>query len=43
MCAHFSFNSFMVSNGSLTFYVVPKDSEVELEFVNKPRHPLRQW
>lgn len=35
--------SFLVSGGALTFYVVPKDSEVEMEFINKPRHPLRRY
>ncbi|XP_037030296.1 DNA polymerase interacting tetratricopeptide repeat-containing, protein of 47 kDa [Bradysia coprophila] len=31
---------FLVSGGCLIFYVVPKDSTVETEYVNKKRNPL---
>lgn len=32
--------SFLVSGGCLTFYIVPKDSEMEQEYLTKVRHPL---
>ncbi|XP_068148266.1 DNA polymerase interacting tetratricopeptide repeat-containing, protein of 47 kDa [Drosophila tropicalis] len=32
--------SFFVSGGSLLFYVVPKDSRVEQEFIHQPRRPM---
>lgn len=32
--------NFWIYNGYLTFYVMPKDSRVELEFFNQPRKPL---
>lgn len=36
----FYFNRFLVSGGCLIFYVVPKDSTVETEYVNKKRNPI---
>lgn len=37
---YFYSDRFLVSGGCLIFYVVPKDSTAETEYVNKKRHPL---
>lgn len=36
----YNFNRFLVSGGCLIFYVVPKDSAAETEYVNKKRNPM---